>query len=148
MPKLVPVRVRDCACPHTPHEEGDLVYLAPTLSLEGGIAAQQDLVSSRNPDGTADVNLLTRRWLVTYVRFGTRGWNLTDEDGQPVPFDVQAILDDFAIAEPVADKADELYAEAVLRPLGLSRPKTSPTGPTAASTSPTPRSPRKSRASS
>ena len=141
MPEPVVVRVRDCACPGTPHaDEGDVVYLRPKLSLAGGIAAQQDLVASRGPDGTADVAELTRRWLVTYVRYGAIGWNFTGEAGEPVPFDVNVLLDDFSLADSVADKADDLYAEAVLRPLGLSRPKTSPTGPTDASTSRTRRS--------
>ena len=136
MPEPVAVRVRDCACPGTPHtDEGDLVYLRPTLSLAGGITAQQDLVAS---DG--EPNELVRRWLITYVRYGAIGWNWLDDSGQPIPFDVDAILDDFTLATPVADKADELYSEAVLRPLGLSRPKTSRTGPTAASTSRTRRS--------
>lgn len=140
----VPVRVRDCACPGTPHaDEGDLVYLRPTLSLAGGIAAQQDLVASNG-----EANELVRRWLVTYVRYGAKSWNLLDEAGQPVPFDVDVLLDDFTLAEPVAEQANDLYSEAVLRPLAMSRSRTSRTGPTAASTSRTRRSRSTSPASS
>lgn len=125
----VPVRVRDCACPDTPHADtGDLVYLRPTLSLEGGIAAQQDLVASGGDPG-----VLTRMWLVSFVRFGVTGANYE-------PFSVDDLLADFDLAMPVAEKADELYSEAVLRPLGLSRSANSKRGPTASSTSRTRRS--------
>lgn len=129
MPEPVPVRVRDCACPDAPHADtGDLVYLRPTLSLAGGIAAQQDLVASGG-----DPTDLTRRWLVTFVRYGVTGANFE-------PFTVDALLDDFDLAMPVAEKADDLYGEAVLRPLGLGRSRSSQPGPTRASTSRTRRS--------
>lgn len=141
MPEAIPVRVRDCACPHTPHaDEGDLVYVHPTLSLVGGITAQQDISASRTEEGGVDADALARRWTETFVRFGACGWNLLDEDGAPVPFDVEAILADFELAAPVVDVTEDRYSEAVLRPLGLARPKNSPTGPTAASTSRTRRS--------
>lgn len=143
MPEPLSIRVRDCACPDAPHPDGDVVYLRPTLSLEGGIAAQQDLVAA---NGVQDD--LVRRWLVTYVRYGAIGWNWTDADGAPVPFDVAVLLDDFTLSSPVAEKGDELYSEAVLRPLGLSRSRTSRSGPTAASTSRTRPSRSRSRASS
>lgn len=133
----VPVRVRDCACPDTPHDEGDFVYLRPTLSLEGGIAAQQDLVAAG-----ADADILTRRWLITFVRYGAVGANFIE------PFSVEEVLADFELAMPVANKAEELYSQAVLRPLGLGRPKNSPRGRTAGSTSRTRRSTSRSRASS
>jgi hypothetical protein len=129
MPEPVAVRVRDCACPDAPHADtGDLVYLRPTLSLEGGIAAQQDLIASGG-----DPSDLTRRWLVTFVRYGVTGANYE-------PFTIGALLDDFDLAMPVAERADELYGEAVLRPLGVSRSASSRRGPTARSTSPTRRS--------
>lgn len=122
------VRVRDCACPGTPHEEGDFVYLAPTLSAEGGIAAEQDMTSTRDSDE------LTRKWLITFVRFGARGWNLVDEDGD-VPFDVDDLLADWAIARPVALRAGELYQAAVIAPFQQQPAKRSPTGRTRATTS-------------
>jgi hypothetical protein len=129
MPEPVAVRVRDCACPDTPHADtGDLVYLRPTMSLECGIAAQQDLIAS---DGSAPD--LTRRWLVTFVRYGVTGANYA-------PFSIDDLLADFEMALPVAEKADDLYGEAVLRPLGLGRSTSSKRGPTARSTSRTRRS--------
>ena len=100
--ELVIVRARDCACPGTPHEEGDTVSLLAKLSLSGGLAAQADIIAS-----AGDGSTLAQRWLVTYVRHGAVAWNLTDDDG-PVPFDVDAILADYAFALPVADRADDL----------------------------------------
>lgn len=144
----VGVRVRDCECPGTPHaEEGDVVYLRPTLGLAGGLAAENDnslaiaetlATIGRPPKGgwspaqqAQMVPLLTEglrsRWLVTYVRHGAMGWNLTDEDG-PVPFDVQVILDDYNLAQPVAEKCDELYGETVARPLLARLSARSPSG--------------------
>jgi hypothetical protein len=127
---LEEIRVRDCACPNTPHgEEGDIVFLAPTLSAEGGIAAEQDMASTR------DSEELTRKWLISFVRFGARGWNLLDEDGSEVPFDVDALLADWAIARPVAIRAGELYQASVIAPFQQQPAKRSPTGRTAATTS-------------
>ncbi len=138
------VKARDCACPGTPHgEEGDVVLLLPRPSLACGLAAQADIVAAAG-DGT----VLAQRWLVTYLRHGAVGWNLVDEAGKDVPFDVDALLADYAFALPVANRADELYSDAILDPLrsrldGLSR-----NGRTAASTSPRRQSTRTRRARS
>lgn len=131
MTEPVAVRVRDCACPGTPHgEEGDVVYLRPTLSLEGGLAAQADIISAAGVGAE-----LTARWRVSFVRHGATGWNLVDEDGDPVPFDVNVLLDDYALSHEVAERCDDLYGDAVMRPL-LARLKTlSKAGPTKPSTS-------------
>lgn len=144
MTDTIPVRVREC--PDGSHPDGDVVYLRPTLGLTGGIVAQQDFVACRRPgpkdkhgndtweiDGAA----LTPRWMETFVRYGATGWNLHDAAG-PWPWDIERLLGDFDLAFPVADRADDEYREAVLRPLGLARPATSPPGPTAGSTSRTP----------
>jgi len=139
----VSVRIRDCECPGTPHgEEGDLVFLASTLTLEGGLAAQGDILAAAG-DGSA----LERRWRVTFVRHGAVGWNLVDENGQ-TPFDVNVLLADFALGYPVAERADDLYGDTIVRPL-LARPSgTSRNGSTAASTSPSVRLTSRRRGSS
>jgi hypothetical protein len=144
MPELVPVRVRDCVHPDLPHPDGDIVYLKPTLSLDGGIRATQDYQAVLSSPMTSEEMAaeLTRRWLVTFVRSGAVGANFID------PFDVNVILDDYSIAEPVSEKANDLYSEAVLRPLGLGPAATSPRGQTNGSTSRTRRSTRKQPASS
>ena len=79
---------------------------------------------------------LTRRWLIDFVRDGAVGANFID------PFDVNVILADYSIAAPVSEKANDLYGESVLRPLGLGPQATSPRGPTNGSTSRTKRSTR------
>lgn len=139
----VSVRVRDCACPGTPHrEEGDCVFLAPTLGLEGGLAAQGDIMAAAG-NGTA----LAQRWRVTFVRYGAVGWNLIADDG-PLPFDVEALLGDFELGYPVSERADELYGDSVVRPL-LRRPSgPSRNGSMGSSISPNVRSTSKRRGSS
>lgn len=131
------VRVRDCECPGKPHNgEGDWVLLAPTLSLEGGLAAEQDLRDINTEFSDAERGqVIQRRWVVTFLRYGLRGWNLLDDDGEPLPFDLQQVLDDYGFARPIADRAADLYSDAVLRPF-LTRLQTrSPTGPTTVTTS-------------
>jgi hypothetical protein len=130
MPDLVPVRVRDCACPDTPHADGDIVYLAPKVSLELGVAAQQALLEANGDSGH-----VTRAWMVAFVRYGAKAANFLD------PFDPEALLEDFELASPVAEAANDLYAEVLLRPLATSPSKSSRGGRTAGSTSPTSTSP-------
>lgn len=149
MPNLVTVRVRDCACPGGPHSDGDTVDIRPTLSLEGGLDAEQLLAdaiaahplpekaSSAESDRIAEARTryLRPRWLRSFILHGAVGWNLTDDAGRPVPFDPEVILADYDLAKSVADACDERYSAVVLRPF-LTRPDApSPPGPTVASTS-------------
>ncbi len=131
MQALFPVRVRDCACPGTPHEDGDTVSMTPTLDLEGGLIAEQQMLANYQ-----DTPVLTRLWMDTFVRYGAKGWNLIDEQGEPVPFDVELILADYAIARPVANWAsDRGWGNLVMAPFLQALDKQSPTGRTAATTS-------------
>jgi hypothetical protein len=124
-----PVRVRDCACPGTPHdEEGDVVFLASKLPAEGGIVAEQQMSGAKDDDD------ITRKWLITFVRYGATGWNLQDENG-PTPFDVEDLLADWALARPVALRAGELYLASVAAPFQKTPAKPSRTGRTRATTS-------------
>ena len=138
MTEPIAVRVRDCACP-TPHEEGDVVYLAPKLTLAGGLQAQADIIEAAGNGG-----MLAASWQITFVKHGAIGWNFIDDEG-PVPFDVNVLLDDYELASPVAEKADELYGESVMRPLLQRLNPTSRNGRTNGSTSATPRSTTKPR---
>lgn len=123
MPEFV--RVRDCTCPETPHaEEGDGVLLRSTLSVAGGIAAEQRIVK-----GFADEDELMATVLPSLVRTEAIGWNVEE------PFDVEALLADWTIARPVVIRAGELYLEAVVTPLAQRPPKPSRTGRTRATTS-------------
>lgn len=146
---LVPVRVRDCACPDGPHEDpaegpGDFVYMAPTASLAMGIACGAAA-------GLGDPTAQTIGFMEAFVRHGARDANFMD------PFDAEALIADNELGSPVAAKGQELYLEAVLRPLGLSlsnreQRRSSQRGRTAGSTSRTRQSrrtsPRSSSASS
>lgn len=123
------VRVRDCACPDHPHaEEGDGVFLSTTLPAEGGIVAEQQISDSR------DVDVLTQKWLITFVRYGAQGWNFQDENG-PVPFDVEDLLADWVLARPVALRAGDLYQAAVAAPFQQTPARPSHDGRTRATTS-------------
>lgn len=128
----VEVSIGACTCPRTPHAE-DVVYLAPRLSLAGGMAAQSDILTHG-----ADVKKLTVAWTETFVRHGVTGWNLTDAKGKPELLDVDALLADYTLAEGIADKAIELYKDQVMDPLTRRLGNISLPGPTDGSTSAAP----------
>lgn len=139
---MTTVPVRACACPGTPHDR-DEVYLLPEIGLEGGLVAEQQLI-----DHSGDASLLTRLWATTFVRYGATGWNLTDEEGDPVPFDVDALLASYEMGRAVADAASDLYTQQVMRPLMKALPNTSPAGRTGRTTSRRQRSTGRQRESS
>ena len=144
--ELVPVRARDCECPGAPHgEDGDIVYILPKPSLDLGLAWQLDMSESADASGAVKAAEVKPRWYRPYARHGAVGWNLLDADGAPVPFDIGALLADFSLAYPAADKADDLYAEALVRPLADRLSGLSQNGRMNGSTSRTPQSIRKPR---
>lgn len=151
MSERITVRVRDCACPDGVHPEGDEVYLLPALSLEGGAAAEYDLLMTQSiEDEDRRTYAMLAKWTATFVRYGAVGWNLVrlDENGkpEPVPFDVEILVADYSLSRLIAEQANLLYSEAVVRPLleAASKaqparpPKPSPRGRTERSTSPLP----------
>lgn len=140
MAEPLAVRVRDCACPDTPHTDGDVVYISDRISLDGGVAAEQDVAKANG-----DTDVLVRLWIKTFLTHEAKGWNLTDEAGEPVPFSLDALLSDYALARPAADAAVERYGETVLAPLLARQAQRSRTGPTPGTTS---RTPRRTRAQS
>lgn len=149
------VRVRDCACPGAPHREpraypgidepvdGDLVFLSDKASLPLGLAirADRNRVMGRYAEGEIDKTEisgeLSSSWMVDYVKFGTTGWNLLDEIGDPVPFDRRVLVDDFELGNPVAERLDDLFGAIVIGPLLPKRRKPSQRGLTETSTQPT-----------
>jgi hypothetical protein len=140
----VEVRLPACYCPGSPHEV-DLVYLAPTLSMAGGMAAQAAIA-----EGMGDPIRLQELLAEVWIRHAVLSWNLVDESG---PLAVNAA--NVAAALPfgkggrlVAERADELYAEDILAPLAERVRNNSPRGRTNGSTSVIPRSPRKRRSRS
>ena len=110
----VPVSIGPCDCPGTPHGDGDFVYLAPALSAQAGMAAQ-GAINDASDDAVRLQELLWR----IYRDHCVVGWNLLDEEGEPVP--LTAENKDIALpfgkgGQAVAEKADDLYSEDVLRP--------------------------------
>jgi len=134
------VRFRDCTCPGSPHDgrdgadDGDIVTLRPHLGFAAGAEALRKIIES---DG--DVNRVAELVGPVYIREGVIGWNVIDENGA-AELDIDGILDDYALAYPIAEAADDMYSEAVLRPLVARMNALSGNGRTAASTHPTRRS--------
>lgn len=148
MSALAPVRVGDCPRPdlHPVDEEvgeGHHVFLRPTISLDGGIAAEQAMFEVAKQDrasASERSRALTYAWAPIFVRHGAVGWDICDEDGNPTDFDVEAVLADYAIARLVSNKASELgYGDAVIAPFQTTPEKPSPTTPTPGTTSARPR---------
>lgn len=127
------VRFRDCACPGTPHPDGDTVTLPDKLSFDENVAALAAIFSG---DGDAQAS---RAWKV-YLHAAV-AWNVVDEKGA-VPLTSEG-LDalDFADQYEIADQADTLYRSVVLAPLVRRMSKSSKSGPTTGS------SPRRTRPS-
>lgn len=110
----IPVPIGDCRCPESPHGEGDVVFLAPFLSMAGGMAAQ-GAIEDAGTDSIVLAELLARIW----VKHGIVGWNLVDADGEPVPISTSSINDFLPYGKGgrlVAEKADDIYAQDVLAP--------------------------------
>ena len=138
---LVPVGA--CRCPGTPHGDGDWVELRPSPTIDIGSAVYAAVANVGDDPVQLQVEM-TR----AYLRFGIAAWSFTDEHGSPIPIQprrpefgdvISRLLPFGAGGYDVADRADSLYSEEVLRPLmtRLSR-MPSPAGRMAGSTSATP----------
>lgn len=141
----VRVPVGACRCPNAPHEDGDWVDLRPSPTIDIGSAVYAAVANVGDDPVQLQVEM-TR----AFLRFGIVAWSFTDDRGEPIP--IQPRRPDFGDVISrllpftdggflVADRADDLYSEEVLRPLmtrlSLMR---SQGGQTVGSTSPTPRS--------
>jgi hypothetical protein len=133
----VTVPLGPCGCPSTPHADGDEAYLLPRLTFAGG-AAGEALIGSALTKG--DEEAIASALVQVYIRHQVTGWNLTGEDGAPVPWDPDLLLSDWTMSRVVGEAADDLYSEALLAPLLASVSKSSQGGQTAPSTSPRTRS--------
>ena len=123
-----------CACPVT-HGGDDEIYLAPALSMAGGMAAQA-LIGQSMTDPIAIQEGLARIW----INHGIVGWNLVDSDGDDLPLtrsNIEARLSYAKGGRAVAERADDLYAEDILRPLQERLKRLSPRGSTASGPRPT-----------
>ena len=131
----IAVAIGECHCVGTPHPDGDIVYLAPKASLRLGLAANAAIGQAK------DVIQLQELLGIAFVRYGVTGWNVVDEHGKPVDVNnetVEARLTWDAGGRVVADRAADLYTDAIISPLVPPPPSSPPPGPTASSTSPIP----------
>jgi hypothetical protein len=132
----VVVDIGPCECEGKPHER-DQVFLAPVLTMSGGMAAQGAIGKSEG-DPVILQELLADIW----VRHGVTGWNLLDDKGQPIPLtpeNVSAALPYGKGGRLVSERADELYAEDILAPLVQRLERLSPRGSTPSGRKPTSR---------
>jgi hypothetical protein len=119
------VRVREC--PDGSHPEGDGVWIATRPSLDCGIASRQAFVAAYQEAGDDPVALdraILRHLMVAFARFAPVRWNLHDAEhvtkSNPTgewEFDTRKLVDDCDLGYVVADRADDLYRESVMRPL-------------------------------
>lgn len=124
----IEVPIGPCECPGTPHPDGDLVYLAPALSMAGGMAAQ-GVIAEAAGDSVRLQELLAALWL----KHGVVGWNLLDDAGQPVEITDASLATALPYGKggrQVAERADDLYAEDILAPLVERANALSKRGPT------------------
>jgi hypothetical protein len=133
----------ECRCPGAPHPE-DWVELESSVPIMVGVSVTQAIASAGDDEGR-----LTALMAQAYVRYGIRAWSFTNEAGNPLPVDpsdrdwpgtVDRLLPWDKGGAEVADAADGLYSEAVLRPLLGRTSKRSPGGQMDGSTSATPAS--------
>lgn len=132
-----------CICPAAPGGEPrhatDTVELRARLGFREVDTIKQALgvMYLQDPDaGFPEVFATIRE---QYLLHGVESWTLLDGEGDPLPVTKPNIRErlfmHFEAAELIADAADDLYAEAVMRPLLQAASTSSPPTPTEPSTS-------------
>ena len=115
-----------CICPpradgQMQHPGGDEIILRPKLDLRSTITARNAIAIAKSEDEDISVPEILAVLTEHYCLLGIESWTLKDADGKPVPVTRAAIrqfLDEHIDeAMIVGDEGDELYAEAVMRPL-------------------------------
>lgn len=128
----VSVKVGACRCPGTPHDE-DEVLLAPEPSLTMGLRANGAIAKADNDPALLEL-LLGR----VFIEEGIVGWTFTDEEGDEygvTPVNIERLLPWARGGQLVAERANDLYGQAILAPLVRISSKSSGLGPTNGSTS-------------
>ena len=129
----VVVHVGDCRCIGSPHAQGDEVQLAAEASMTLGLRANGAIAAADNDPALLE-SLLGR----VFIEEGIVGWTFLDVEGEPEPVtmaNIERLLPWPRGGSAVAERANDLYGEAVLGPL-LRRSLTMPQhGPTNGSTS-------------
>jgi hypothetical protein len=136
-----PVRVEIAErCPGAPHPH-DWVELAPDPTIATGAAITMAIRKVGN-----DPTLLVGEMARVYLNNQITAWSFVDDEGKPIPVAYNAMDWAETVARlipwwnggyEVANAADNLYAERILRPLTSRSSTQSPGGQTAGSTSPT-----------
>lgn len=104
-----PVRFRDCACPQTPHPDGDTVTYHERLSFDASTRALKAIIRGGGDASAA--------WEV-YLFDGPESWNLVDSAGRPLALTHDALEAlPFEDQYEIADHADTVFGEQVLAPL-------------------------------
>lgn len=113
---------------------GGVVTLRAAVSIPLGIAA---LSVIKNNGSQADIEAGLAD---VYLRYGIERWTFVDAKGEPepvTPANIERLLPYGNGGLEVAERADELYSNEVMRPLLERMRKPSDSGPTDASTPPT-----------
>jgi hypothetical protein len=130
-PENVPVRLGYCPCEGTPHEDGDVVYLYPELSVSAGVRARSFFANGAIGDIPMDE--VEVRIAELWLEIGVADWTFVYDDGSPIPVTHENIVRALPYAKggrEVADKADDLYVESVTSPLVKRLSELSQRGPT------------------
>ena len=107
-----------CVCPGTPHER-DTVNLRDVMDFVHGKALRYRVQLLEDAE-RADSALVLATLTEGYLLYGIESWTLVDADGKPLPVNAETIRSALLSrpeADEVSDRADELYAEAVMLPL-------------------------------
>jgi len=132
-----------CPCPGRPHDS-DSVQLRDVLDFRHAAAIKYAVRIFKMDHPDSDAGETLQFLSEQYLRHGIEAWTLRDESQKlakdrliPVtwPNIEQYLFANPAIASEVAEKADDLYVEAVMLPLVMQAATSSQPGPTNGSTS-------------
>jgi hypothetical protein len=131
----VVVRPGDCPCPGTPHTD-EHVFLEPELTMPVASAAMAAMRWSESTTSAQQAAIIE-----AYLPASIREWTFTGDDRKPIPIDreeMERLLPWDRGGLEVAEAADLLYSERLMRPLLARIQKLSQPTSTDTSTSPTP----------
>ncbi len=145
-----------CICPpkagETRHPGGDDITLREHLDFRGAVACRNAIFVLKSEDPESSIGDVAAVLTEQYLLNGVIGWTLVDDKGKAIEV-TRARIRDLLMAHTdeamtVGEAADDLYSEAVMRPLLAAADKDSmslPPTPTDESTSVTNGSPTGNR---
>lgn len=116
---LIPVPVGACRCPGAPHQDGDVVYLYPELTLTGGIAASAAVSSGGTP------SQVYQGVALALIEHGVADWTFVNADGNKIAINeatIRGALPWTKGGAQVASAAIERYQDSIADP--FSKPST------------------------